>query len=155
MWGERVKWRPVLWRHRLQTHAAHTPSIHLSLTRCCESTDNLLYSPLAAHIAPSATSLPSSHRATLKDWFNTLVESIQADSFGFIGSDFEISVSDISASIPTQQGWVDSVMLTSREAPICRISISAQQSKSGISCLSDPHYIVSFKAASNDYFNYW
>ncbi len=43
MWGERTKWRPVLWRHRLQTHAARRLSIHLWLTRCCESADNLLY----------------------------------------------------------------------------------------------------------------
>lgn len=36
------------------------PSIHLSLTRCCESTDNLLSSPHAALIAPFASGLPSS-----------------------------------------------------------------------------------------------
>lgn len=40
--GQQTKWRPALWRDCLQTRAAHTASIHLSLTHCCESSDNLL-----------------------------------------------------------------------------------------------------------------
>lgn len=108
-WGGQAKWHPALWRHYLHTHAAHTAIIHLSLTYCCESTDNLLQSLCAALIAPSASSLPFSHRATLKGYFNmaffnlTRVASIHRASFGFTASGFEISVYEICASTATQQ----------------------------------------------------
>ena len=94
MRGERAEWRPALWRHRLQTHAAHTTSIHLSLTRCCESTDNLLQFPNDAHIVPTVSSLSCCQRATLKGWFHKCSSSsgMHVHSFGFFGAGLGISV---------------------------------------------------------------
>lgn len=61
-WGEWTEWHPALRRHRLQTHAAPTPSIHLSLTPS-ESTDNLLHLLRVALIAASVSSLAPSTTA--------------------------------------------------------------------------------------------